>query len=1031
MAGPDPTAPFALVPTVLVRRSARGPQRILRIESRTVAGDAEAVLFGPDGPLGATRGPLRPGAFLEAEVPEPEAPIALRAFLSLDGAPAAPLDLHLAPARRWSVHLVQASHHDLGYTSLPSIVKAEQVRWLEETLEFCRESDGEPEDARFRAVIEQAWSLEAFFASARPAHRREMARRLREGRLECGATFGNMVTESLGHAEMLRCLEPAAALARRYGFVLTSAEHNDIPGFSWGLAAALSAARIRLLVLGLPLYHLWGGEGIEALWDERVLFGRGVPTVARYAAPDGGQVLLWSGNRGCGGDARTRIDALPDHLGGLEANGYPHDILRWAVQGAARDNSPYIPGYVAFVKDWNERYASPRLVVSTNARFLRDFEERLAHPLPTVRGDLPGQDYPSGLLSVARATTVNRSTQRRLPETESLAAVARLHGAADPPLGTVRQAWDDLLAYDEHAFGLHFPAGPAAAAAEAEKSLAALRSAALVHDASCRTFAALLDGLPPVPDGCWLAVRNPSPHRATRPVRTSLREIDNFLGDLHAVPPEQDPAGQGLLVGVPLGNRWHDFPPDAFLQGAFRLVDANGGNVPFSLTLAEELRMDEDAARRAGLGRSGGRIDFQPTATGLLVDLSFVATDLPACGVALYRLVPSTEARPVARYVPCREGAVENAFYRLSVREGRVRIRSLALGKELLEEDGPDLPFQFLVASGGDPPVRGAATGFRTLESPVVRALRIDGTAPGHPRTAVTLVLHEGLDRIDFRVEALKDDDPLLDVQLAVPLAADSPRLLCDGVLSAAEPGCDWIAPVRAGAVPVGEWVVLNDADHAVLLGSLSPMAGYDEPTPANVSFAHRSVYRRDAERPFKGPARSGRLYWHLFDNDFGTNFAVTQSGRFGFAGTLRAFRDPLSEAEADRAARSLQEAAATQFRRGREDAGPMDFPFGRDLVRLPDDLRLLRLEAMPDRDAYRVAVWNRSDRPRRARLEFPGTRVGRVLRTTATGEAIGAVRAEPEAVPLDLPPHGISFLAMTLVRRDAAPPDLSEGERR
>lgn len=1025
--GLHPSTAFTLRPSVLVRRTEAGPVRRLDLESRSCSGPASLSCFGPEGLVALGPVLFCPGVPIPIEVPEPIATTRLRIVVSPQDGPPVSLEIALPPARPWVVHLVQLSHHDLGYTSLPSLVRQEHARWLEQAVEFAHDSSEYPEDARFRAVIEQAWSLETFFDRARPGVAREMVRLLREGRMEMGALSGNLVTEAMGHAEMLRCLQPAATLARRYGFSLTSAEHNDIPGVSQGLAAALAAARIPLLVLGLPTYHLWGGEGIDPLWDEARLFGRGCPTVGRYASPDGQEILLWCGNRGCGGDMRSRIDGLADILREYEENGYAHDILRWAVQGAARDNAPYRFGYCDFAREWNEKWISPRLVVSTNARFLRDFRSRLTRELPVVRGDLPGQDYPSGLLSMAGPTLLNRKTQQVLPEVSGLVALARVYGRSPSPPDRMDQAWADCLAYDEHAFGLHFPAGPAAAAVEAEKALAAFRSAALAHDDACRSMAALLEDLPPVPDGCWLAVYNPSPHRVDRGVHTPLRELDNFLGDLHAVPPDQDPAGQGYLAGVPLGTRWHDFPPDAFLQGAFRLVDARNNEIPFVLTTVEDWRGDAHAARRAGLGRSGGRIDFQATAAGLLLDLHFVARDLPACGIALYRLLPTASIRPPVRFEPCDEGDIANGYYRISLRDGRVRIFSRTLDRDLFVEGGPDRPFQFLVTSPEGPMTRGAVTGLLKLESPVLSALRIVGSAPGHPRTAVTLALLEGLDRVDIRVEVLKDDTPLLDVQMALPFAMTAPRLLCDGVLSASEPGRDWMAPCRAGAVPVNEWVVLNGFDSALLMGSLSPMMGYDEPTTANVSFAHRSVYRKDRTWPFRGPARSGRIYWHLFDNNFGTNFAVTQCGCHAFSGTLRACGAPLSEAEADRAARAMQDNAIPQFRQGREGGWPT-FPFGQDLLRLPDTIRLLSLEALPGRRAFRLQLWNRTDQPQATRLAFGGMRVFRVRRTTATGGAPGPLPTNGRSVRLDLAPHALLTVETALERIGPEGPVLRKG---
>ncbi len=56
------------------------------------------------------------------------------------------------------------------------------------------------------------------------------------------ALFANEITELCGHEELVRLLYPSFELKRRFGIDITVAEHNDIPGFSWGLASALAGA---------------------------------------------------------------------------------------------------------------------------------------------------------------------------------------------------------------------------------------------------------------------------------------------------------------------------------------------------------------------------------------------------------------------------------------------------------------------------------------------------------------------------------------------------------------------------------------------------------------------------------------------------------------------------------------------------------------------------------------------------------------------------------------------------------------------
>jgi len=59
------------------------------------------------------------------------------------------LELAWQPTRRWQVYLVHGSHHDLGYTDLPSNVLAEHDAFLDAVLNYCDETDDWPAESRF------------------------------------------------------------------------------------------------------------------------------------------------------------------------------------------------------------------------------------------------------------------------------------------------------------------------------------------------------------------------------------------------------------------------------------------------------------------------------------------------------------------------------------------------------------------------------------------------------------------------------------------------------------------------------------------------------------------------------------------------------------------------------------------------------------------------------------------------------------------------------------------------------------------
>jgi hypothetical protein len=290
------------------------------------------------------------------------------------------------PMRHWTVHLVQFAHHDPGYTDLPSNVLREYCGFYDDILRFCTETDHFPEGSRFRYTIEQGWSLLHYLDCRPPEVREEMMRRIREGRIEVNAFLGNQVTELQGPEEMVRMLYPVFELKRRYGIPVITAEHNDVPGISWGVAAAMAGSGIRYFAPALPDYFRWG-EKYHTFWDEDKIAPNDVPAVFFWEAPDGERILFYYGRQGAAGQVDVTLRDLPSELERLEESDYPYDVFRYLVMGGWRDNSPPRVEFAYTCRDWNAKHAYPRLEQSLNSRFFPALEKRLPFPLGEGRSE--------------------------------------------------------------------------------------------------------------------------------------------------------------------------------------------------------------------------------------------------------------------------------------------------------------------------------------------------------------------------------------------------------------------------------------------------------------------------------------------------------------------------------------------------------------------------------------------------------------------------------------------------------------------
>lgn len=810
------------------------------------------------------------------------------------------------PAPHLRVHLVQHSHHDVGYTNLPSAVLTEHCEFLDSVIDMAEVTADYPDDARFRMVIEQAWSLQEFLRRAPVDRVERMAALLRHGDVELTALFGNMTTELCGHEELIRALYPSRRITREFGFSITTAEHNDIPGLSWGLAEVLTAAGIRFFCPQLPRYWSWCDPPLQGFWDESVLFPNGRPGGFWWEAPSGGRVLLWE-THGTGGDARPDLPNLAQRLGELVGRGHPYQTVYWPVKGGARDNSPYILGFNETAREWNEQWAYPRLIVSTNARFHAELAAELPDDLPVFRGELPGQDYPVGSMSTAAATATNRANHTRIQSAEALSTLAAELTDHEHSSASLDRAWEDTLWHDEHTWGHHFPCGPAAEASTLEKQVHAYRAAALAHDVSVRALARIADHIELPGDGLYLVVYNPLPHPRTVAVITPLREIENCGSVMTMVTDPDHPDQPGYLRGMALTDRWHLHPPQEVVEGNFDLIDLrSGAAVDFQIADIAADAPVPYAPQRHGLAQGGKRYGFFEVPAGLGRDLHFVARDLPACGYATFQLRPKPEKRDAPPPVSTSQLSIENEYYRLQADPDTGRVVSvidIEADRELLDAEAPHGLGEIVVRTP-----ESMLDWDRTLirragaAGPVYSTLELATSAPGHPHIVTAFALHQGIKRLEMAIRILKDPTPLLDVHLAFPFLLPDPTFRHEGVLSTLTPIDDFLPGAYWDQVTVQNWVRISGGGISLLWSSLdAPTCALGRLTEGYTSPAHSCVV---PERIKHGPGDTGQVrrawvYSLLCANNLGTNFSVSQSGSLLFRYSLTTAGGEMGDAEA------------------------------------------------------------------------------------------------------------------------------------
>ncbi|RPI99162.1 MAG: hypothetical protein EHM31_10650, partial [Candidatus Aminicenantes bacterium] len=145
-----------------------------------------------------------------------------------------------------------------------------------------------------------------------------------------------------------------------------------------------------------------------------------------------------------------------EYLAKLEARGdYPQDIIAFNVGAWTTDNCPPGRQLSDRVKEWNERFVSPKLRLATMREFFERMETRYGATLPVHKLGWP--DYwTDGVASTAFETGLNRIAHNEILTAEKMSAIAAKIGPAGTfafPADDIRAGHASSMLYDEHTWG--------------------------------------------------------------------------------------------------------------------------------------------------------------------------------------------------------------------------------------------------------------------------------------------------------------------------------------------------------------------------------------------------------------------------------------------------------------------------------------------------------------------------------------------------------------------------------------------------
>jgi hypothetical protein len=347
----------------------------------------------------------------------------------------------LTPVRKWEVYILMHSHTDIGYTDLQPNIEKKQAHNALRALDLIRETKGYPAGARFKWNLEVMWSADQFYRIATPEQVREFEQDVRDGYIGVDAMYGNLLTGLSRPEEMLRQIGFATDIGRRCGVTVDSMMITDVPGLTWGIVPALAQHGVKYISDGPNPYDRIGYVRVQ--YENHPFY---------WESPSGQERALYWGAQGgyaVGHANKPLMQSLLPLLKQLDDDKYAYDLVqfRW-TRG---DNGPADETVMPAVRDWNKKYAYPKLIIATTSEAFHAFEKNYHDKLPTLRGDMTPY-WEDGAGSSARETGINRHTADRLVQAETIWA---LRNPGKFPLEEFSVPWKKAALYSEHTWGAH------------------------------------------------------------------------------------------------------------------------------------------------------------------------------------------------------------------------------------------------------------------------------------------------------------------------------------------------------------------------------------------------------------------------------------------------------------------------------------------------------------------------------------------------------------------------------------------------
>ena len=363
-------------------------------------------------------------------------------------------DIELRPITFREINFIHHSHTDIGYSHIQEEVIDIHNNNIRNALQLIERTKDYPVESRFTWNIESSWVVENFLKEATPEEKHNFIAAVKNGRILISALYANVMTGLSMREELDWISGYSISLQDSLKLPIRTAMMTDVPGMSWSVVESLAKRGIRYFSNGMNYIPGMPGNGdrighsLEALGDKPFW----------WKSPSGkDSILLWCAGKGysswhgtaAGAVFEMGTDKIAEYLNQLDKENYPYAMLQWRYNIVA-DNGPTDSTIADYVKQWNEKYASPKIILANATDMFVRFEKLYGNKIPVLSGDFTPY-WEDGAYSTAREESQNRQVAQKIIALEQMAAQHKI----PLPKEMLYRAKQQVLLFHEHTWGAH------------------------------------------------------------------------------------------------------------------------------------------------------------------------------------------------------------------------------------------------------------------------------------------------------------------------------------------------------------------------------------------------------------------------------------------------------------------------------------------------------------------------------------------------------------------------------------------------